>query len=142
MNSILGRPRNVSKPCANCPDRKRGLQQPAGRGGGRSRTRPQCAGLAKPLFLDRDKEEIRGYCDALGLIHEQSTSLPFAEEIVCRLHPLTHEFTVARLEQATPGVSREMLRRVLGAQKGKTVDVSVAARVPNGSRKGISPKRG
>lgn len=38
------------------------------------------------------------------------------------LERLPHEFTVAQLEQASPGVSREMLRRVLGDQKGKSVE--------------------
>ena len=44
------------------------------------------------------------------------------EMILTALTRLPHEFTMAQLEQATPGVSREMLRRVLGAQKGKTVE--------------------
>ena len=132
----------------------------------------------KPLFRDRDEEEVRGYREALCLIHETTASLILSEETICRLHRLTRgqiwdegqhdpwpyinftlsilktayqefaervgdiqaprgsktemilaalqrlppEFTVAQLEQACPGVSREMLRRVLGEQKGKSVD--------------------
>jgi Fic family protein len=43
----------------------------------------------QPLFRDRDEEEVRGYREALSLIHEQGASLPLAEETVCRLHRLT-----------------------------------------------------
>jgi len=44
------------------------------------------------------------------------------EMIMAALHRLPLEFTVAQLEQACPGVSREMVRRVLGEQKGTTVE--------------------
>ena len=37
------------------------------------------------------------------------------------LERLPREFTVVQLEQACPGVSREMVRRMLGSQKGKSV---------------------
>ncbi|MDP1991841.1 MAG: Fic family protein [Syntrophales bacterium] len=43
---------------------------------------------AKPLFRDRDEEEVRGYREALTLIHETSADLPITEETVCRLHRL------------------------------------------------------
>lgn len=43
----------------------------------------------KPLFRNRDEEEVRGYRDALTLIHETSADLPISEETVCRLHRLT-----------------------------------------------------
>ncbi len=42
--------------------------------------------------------------------------------IVSRLAALPEEFSLAQLEQACPGVSREMVRRVLAGQKGKTVE--------------------
>jgi Fic family protein len=42
----------------------------------------------KPLFRDRDEEEVRGYREALTLIHETSADLPISEETVCRLHSL------------------------------------------------------
>ena len=42
----------------------------------------------KPLFRDRDEEEVRGYREALTLIHETSADLPISEETVCRLHRL------------------------------------------------------
>jgi len=43
----------------------------------------------KPLFRDRDEEEIRGYREALSLIHESPEDLSISEETVCRLHRLT-----------------------------------------------------
>jgi Fic family protein len=42
----------------------------------------------KPLFRDRDEEEVRGYREALGLIHECAADLPITTETVCRLHRL------------------------------------------------------
>lgn len=42
----------------------------------------------KPLFRDRDEEEVRGYRDALTLIHHRSASLPIGNETICRLHAL------------------------------------------------------
>ena len=43
------------------------------------------------------------------------------EMILAALEGLPREFTVVQLEKACPGVSREMVRRVLGSQKGKRV---------------------
>ena len=44
---------------------------------------------AKPLFKDRDEEEVRGYRDALALIHEHSGNLNVSVDTVCQLHRLT-----------------------------------------------------
>jgi Fic family protein len=44
------------------------------------------------------------------------------EMVLSALARLPREFTVAQLQQACPGVSREMVRRVLTGQKGKSVD--------------------
>lgn len=44
------------------------------------------------------------------------------EMVLAALERLPAEFTVAQLEQASPGVSREMVRRILGEQKGKSVE--------------------
>src|SRR5262249_55602505 len=38
---------------------------------------------------DRDEEEVRGYRDALQLIHTQGADLPVSEETVRRLHALS-----------------------------------------------------
>jgi Fic family protein len=43
----------------------------------------------KPLFRDRDEEEVRGYREALCLIHENGAGLFISEETICRLHRLT-----------------------------------------------------
>ena len=44
---------------------------------------------AKPLFRDRDEEEVRGYRDALKLIHERISQLPISAATICELHRLT-----------------------------------------------------
>jgi len=45
--------------------------------------------FGKSLLRDRDEEEVRGYRDALKLIHEQGTKLPVSEETAKRLHRQT-----------------------------------------------------
>ena len=44
--------------------------------------------FGKSLLRDRDEEEVRGYRDALNLIHEQGAKLPVSEESVKRLYKL------------------------------------------------------
>ncbi|MBK5275432.1 MAG: Fic family protein [Desulfuromonadales bacterium] len=44
---------------------------------------------AKPLFRDRDEEEVRGYRDALQRIHENIAQLPINEASIRELHRLT-----------------------------------------------------
>ena len=43
---------------------------------------------AKPLFRDRDEEEIRGYRDALAWIHEHSRDVPLDESTLKRMHSM------------------------------------------------------
>ncbi|OGQ63915.1 MAG: cell filamentation protein Fic [Deltaproteobacteria bacterium RIFCSPLOWO2_12_55_13] len=45
--------------------------------------------FGKPVLRDRDEEEVRGYRDALKLIHEQGAGLPVSEETLKKLHRLT-----------------------------------------------------
>lgn len=45
--------------------------------------------LGTPLLRDRDEEEVRGYRDALALIHEDAARLPVSEDTIRRLHRLT-----------------------------------------------------
>lgn len=45
--------------------------------------------FGQPLLRDRDEEEVRGYRQALTLIHEQSAKLPVSEETVLKFHRLT-----------------------------------------------------
>lgn len=42
--------------------------------------------FGKPLLKDRDEEEVRGYRDALRLIHEQGKNIPISEETILKLH--------------------------------------------------------
>lgn len=42
----------------------------------------------KPLFRDRDEEEVRGYRDALKLIHEGAARMPVSEATIRDLHRL------------------------------------------------------
>src|SRR5947207_4571173 len=41
------------------------------------------------LLRDRDEEEVRGYRQALDLIHTQGSGLPITEETIRRLHTLS-----------------------------------------------------
>ena len=45
--------------------------------------------FGKSLLRDRDEEEVRGYRDALKLIHEQGAKLSVSEETIKRLHRVT-----------------------------------------------------
>lgn len=45
--------------------------------------------LGKSLLRDRDEEEIRGYRDALDLIHDQHTKLSISEKTILQLHRLS-----------------------------------------------------
>jgi Fic family protein len=45
--------------------------------------------FGKSLLRDRDEEEVRGYRDALKLIHEQGTKLSVSEETIKKLHRVT-----------------------------------------------------
>jgi hypothetical protein len=45
--------------------------------------------FGKPLLHDRDEEEVRGYRQALTLIHEQGVKLPVNEKTILKLHGLT-----------------------------------------------------
>jgi len=44
--------------------------------------------LGKSHLRDRDEEEVRGYHNALKLIHEQAEKLPISEDTILRLHKL------------------------------------------------------
>jgi Fic family protein len=44
--------------------------------------------FGKPALRDRDEEEVRGYRDALKLIHESGARLPISEATIKRLHKL------------------------------------------------------
>src|SRR5687768_16513735 len=42
--------------------------------------------FGRPSLRDRDEEEVRGYRDALNLIHSQAARLPVTDETIRRLH--------------------------------------------------------
>src|SRR3990172_9055885 len=44
--------------------------------------------FGKPTLRDRDEEEVRGYRDALKLIHERGARLPISEATIKKLHEL------------------------------------------------------
>ncbi len=44
--------------------------------------------FGKSLLRDRDEEEVRGYRDALRLIHDQGAKLPISEQAIKRLHKI------------------------------------------------------
>lgn len=44
--------------------------------------------FGKPTLRDRDEEEVRGYRDALKLIHERGAKLPISEATIKQLHKL------------------------------------------------------
>lgn len=43
----------------------------------------------RPVFRDRDEEEVRGYRDALKWIHEHHADIPVSEETIRQLHRMT-----------------------------------------------------
>lgn len=43
----------------------------------------------KPLFRDRDEEEVRGYRDALAWVHAEAATIPVDEQTIKRLHAVT-----------------------------------------------------
>ena len=45
--------------------------------------------LGKPFLKDRDEEEVRGYRDALRLIHEKTGGIPVSEETILKFHELS-----------------------------------------------------
>ncbi len=44
------------------------------------------------------------------------------EQVLAAIQRLPQEFTLTQLEQICPGVSRDMVKRVLGAQRGQLVE--------------------
>src|SRR5713101_3440684 len=45
--------------------------------------------FGKRHLRDRDEEEVRGYRNALKLIHEQASSLPLTEKTIRQLHSIS-----------------------------------------------------
>ncbi len=53
------------------------------------RSRVATVVFGKSVLRDREEEEVRGYKEALKLIHDKSTSLPVSEETIKKLHYLS-----------------------------------------------------
>jgi len=45
--------------------------------------------IGKPLLRDRDEEEVRGYRDALRLVHERGHKMPVSEKTIMELHRIS-----------------------------------------------------
>lgn len=63
--------------------------------------------FGRAALKDRDEEEVRGYRDALKLIHEKGANLPISED------------TVRDLQRACPEVSVDLIRAVLKDLRSK-----------------------
>ena len=111
--------------------------------------------FGKPLLRNRDEEEVRGYRQALALIHEQGAKLNFLLSIIKMayqefeerlgqiksprgaktdmiektIQKFSSEFSLGDLERTCPSVSRDMIRRVLRNLQAKG-DVECLGRGP------------
>lgn len=82
--------------------------------------------FGKPALRDRNEEEVRGYRDALKLIHEGASSLSVTEETILRLHYISRgeiwdagrykEQDGAIIEKYPDGRKRVRFRPVLAAE--------------------------
>jgi Fic family protein len=87
--------------------------------------------FGKPTLRDRDEEEVRGYGDALRLIHEQGAKLPITEATIKRLHQLCRgetwdagaykEQDVDIIQQYADGRSRVRFKTVPAKQTPKAM---------------------
>ena len=82
--------------------------------------------VAAAALRDRDEEEVRGYRDALRLIHDQHAELPMNDETILRLHKLCRgdiwdagqykDKDVDIIERYADGTSRVRFRSVPAAE--------------------------
>jgi Fic family protein len=66
--------------------------------------------FGKSVLRDRDEEEVRGYRDALKLLHEQGAK---TELITAAISRFAGPFRVSDLQRQCPGVSVDLIRQVL-----------------------------
>ncbi|MDR1709445.1 MAG: Fic family protein [Candidatus Accumulibacter sp.] len=91
---------------------------------------------SRPLFRDRDEEEVRGYRDALALIHKHAADLSIDGETIRRLHALTRgeiwdagrykEKDGDILERYADGSERVRFRTVPAAETPAAMDALLA----------------
>ncbi len=92
--------------------------------------------FGKPALRDRDEEEVRGYRDALTVIHESGAKLPISEATIQRLHKLCRgqtwdagaykEKDVDIIQKYANGRSRVRFKTVLAKQAWKWADTSAS----------------
>ncbi len=98
---------------------------------------------------NRSEQEIAGYRDALNLLHQSARDMPFATNVILQLHSTVYRylpqeggrwkmtdnqivergrkvapFSISELERDCPGVSRDMVRRVLRQMRDEGLLVS------------------
>lgn len=91
---------------------------------------------AKPLFRDRDEEEVRGYRDALALIHKDAAALPISNETIGHLHAMARgqiwdagQYKAKNgdiIERYADGTERVRFRPVSAAHTPAAMDMLVA----------------
>lgn len=91
----------------------------------------------KPLFHDRDEEEVRGYRDALALIHDHATVLAVSDDIVRRLYRMARgeiwdagsykEKDGDIIERYPDGRERVRFRTVLASETAAAMNASIDA---------------
>lgn len=97
--------------------------------------------FGRPVLKDRNEEEVRGYRQALDRIHQRGAKTEMIEAAVASQK---EAFTLANLETACPGVSRDMIRRILKDMQGNG-RIECLGRGPGAPwkrKEGIIPKRG
>jgi len=90
----------------------------------------------KPLFRDRDEEEVRGYRDALTWIHQDAQHIPITNQTIQRLHAMTRgqirdaglykEKDGDIIERYPDGSERVLFRTVSARQTPAAMDQLVA----------------
>jgi len=90
----------------------------------------------KPLFRDRDEEEVRGYRDALTWIHQEAERIPVSNETIQHLHATTRgqiwdaglykEKDADIIERLPDGNERVRFRTVSAKQSPAAMDQLVA----------------
>ncbi len=87
--------------------------------------------FGKPTLRDRDEEEVRGYRDALRLVHESGANLPINEATIKKLHHLSRgeiwdagiykEKDVDIIQKYADGRSRVRFKTVPGGRTPKAM---------------------
>src|SRR6266498_4041707 len=78
--------------------------------------------FGKSLLHDRDEEEVRGYRDALKLIHDQAAKLPISEQTIKKLH---------RLMRGDIGTRGSTKRRIATSSRSTPMDASACDSKPS-----------